>query len=196
LLKTAKNRHIERKFVATEADVTNLPFKDDSFEGIVCLDTLEHIPSIEKAISEISRTCRPGGTFLFDIPSSLILDFSYFFGYYGKSGLISVLKSLSENKVMFEWESSDDDYKPRKIQTYRYKFSFIDELLKSHGFQIIEKRGVHISTMLIPEKIQANTASPTLSKINDKLIKVDNFLNKFPIMKNRALYMLYACKMN
>jgi len=180
--------------MATEGDVTNLSFHDDFFDGVVCLNTLEHLPSLEKAISEISRTCRSGGIVLFDIPSSSILDFSYFFGYYGKSGLISALKGLSEKKVMFEWESNDDSHTRRKVNTYRYKFAFIDDLLKSHGFQIVEKRGVHISTMLIPEKIQANTASPTLSKINNNLIKVDNFLNKFSILKNRALYMLYACK--
>ena len=196
LLKTAKNRHTQRRFAVTEGDVTSLPFKDDTFEGIVCLDTLEHIPSIEKAISEIGRICKPGGTVLFDIPSSLILDFSYFIGYYGKSGLISALQSLSEKKVMYEWESRNDERKPQKIKTYRYKFDFIDNLLKSHDFQIVEKKGVHISTMLIPEKIQANVSSPIISKINNKLIKLDNFFNKFPIMKNRALYMLYACKIN
>lgn len=196
LLKSAKNRHAERKFQAVEGDVTNLPFGNNSFEGVVCLDTLEHIFSIENAISEISRICKPGSMFLFDIPSSLILDFSYFLGYYGRSGLISVLKSFTEKKVMYEWESTDDNHEFRKVKTYRYNFDFIDSLLQSHGFQIMEKRGVHISTMLIPERIQANTASSILSKINNKLIKLDNFLNKIPIMKNRALYMLYACKMN
>jgi ubiquinone/menaquinone biosynthesis C-methylase UbiE len=194
LLKAAKNRHTQSTFEVTSGDITHLPFSNNSFEGIVCFDTLEHISSVEKAISEIGRTCKSGSMFLFDIPSSLILDFSYFFGYYGKSGLISALKSLTNDKVMYEWHSYDDEYNLQKVKTYRYRFRYIDNLLKSNGFKIIEKRGIHISTMLIPEKIQANVVSSTLSKINDRLIKVDNFLNKFPFMKNRALYMLYACK--
>lgn len=196
LLKTAKKRHLHRQFVAIEGDITNLPFKDNSFDGVVCLDTLEHISSSEKAISEISRICKQDGIFLFDITSSLTLDFTYFFGYYGKSGLISALKSLSQKKVMFEWESLDDHYKPRKVQTYRYRPHYFEELVKSNGFTILEKRGVHISTMLIPEKIQANTASPSLSKINNLLSKVDNYLNKISSIKNYALYILYACKKN
>jgi ubiquinone/menaquinone biosynthesis C-methylase UbiE len=195
LLKRAKKRH-GQKLMTAQGDITKLPFKDKSFDGIVCFDTLEHIESIEKAISEISRICRQDGLFLFDVPSSIILDFSYFFGYYGKKGLVSALRGLSQKKVMFEWESLDDNYKPRQIQTYRYRPSYFEELVKSHGFTIFEKRGVHISTMLIPEKIQANTASPLLSKINTVLRKADNFLNKISSMKNRALYILYACKMN
>lgn len=194
LLKSAKNRHSQSNFQVTSGDITCLPFPNAAFEGIVCLDTLEHIFSVEKAISEISRTCKPGGIFLFDIPSSLTLDFSYFFGYYGKSGLKSVLKSLKDDKVMYDWISYDDAYRMQKIKTYRYKSQYVDNLLKSKGFQIIEKRGVHISTMLIPEKIQANKVSSVIAKINNELIKIDDFLNKFSFMKNRALYMLYACK--
>ena len=196
LLKSAKKRHNNQKFTAAEGDITSLPFKDRSFDGIVCLDTLEHIASIDKAVSEIGRICKKDGLFLFDIPSSLILDFSYFFGYYGKNGLVSALKSLSHNKVMFEWLSLDDDFKPRKIQTYRYRPSYCESVVKSHGFTILEKRGVHISTMLIPEKIQANSSSPVLSKINTVLSKADNFLNRIPSMKNLALYILYVCKMS
>jgi len=196
LLETAKKRHYKRKFVAIESDITNLPFADKSIDGVVSLDTLEHIYSMEKAISEISRICKLGATFLFDIPSTLILDFSYFLGFYGKSGFISALKSLTHNKVMFEWESLDDHYKPEKIKTYRYRPSYFEELIKSYGFTILEKRGVHISTMLIPERIQANTTSPLISKINNTLRKIDEVLNKNSSMRNHALYILYACKMN
>ncbi len=195
LLEFAKKRHCKQKFLAIESDITNLPFADKSVDGVVSLDTLEHIDSIEKAISEISRICKPGATFLFDIPSSLIFDFSYFLGFYGKSGFISALKSLTHNKVMFEWESLDDDFKPERIKTYRYRPTYFEKILKSYGFSILEKRGVHISTMLIPERIQANTASPMISKINNMLRKVDEVLNKNSSIRNHALYILYACKL-
>lgn len=195
LLKTAQKRHSNQNFLPIYGDITNLPFKDESVEGIVCFDTIEHIESIEKAVSEISRICINGGTLLFDIPSSRIFDLSYFFGYYGKKGLASALKGLSQNKVMFEWESLDDNYESQKVKTYRYNPKYFEELIKSHGFTILEKRGVHISTMIIPEKIQANTASPFLAKINNSLDKFDDFLNKFSFFKNHALYILYACRM-
>jgi ubiquinone/menaquinone biosynthesis C-methylase UbiE len=195
LLKAAQKRHSKPSYVPIHGDITHLPFKDKSAEGIVCFDTLEHIEPIEKAISEISRICVNGGTVLLDVPSSRIFDLSYFVGYYGKKGLISALKGLSQNKVMFEWESLDDNYESKKVTTYRYNAKYFEELIKSHGFTILEKRGVHISTMIVPEKIQANTASSFLTKINNRLDKFDDFLNRFSFFKNHALYILYACRM-
>ncbi|MCP4326649.1 MAG: 3-demethylubiquinone-9 3-O-methyltransferase [Alteromonadales bacterium] len=44
----------------------NLPYDNDSFDAIVCVDVLEHIDDITKAIAEIKRVLKPGGTFLFD----------------------------------------------------------------------------------------------------------------------------------
>ena len=196
LLKQAQKRHRGQKFKVAQGDITKLPFKDKSFDGIVCLDTLEHIESSAQALSEISRICKKDGLFLFDIPSSMTFDFSYFFGYYGKNGLVSALKALSQKKVMFEWESLDDNYEPEKVKTYRYRPRYFEELVRSHGFSIVEKKGVHISTMLIPEKIQANTSSLALTRINTVLCKADDFLNKIPSIKNWALYILYACRLD
>lgn len=195
LLKSSQKRHHKQNFVPVHGDITNLPFRDRSVEGMICLDVLEHIESIEKAVSEISRICANGGTLLFDVPSSQIFDMSYFLGYYGKNGLRSALQGLWRSRAMFEWESHDDEFKPIKVRTWRYRPTYFEELVKSHGFRIIEKKGVHISTMIIPERIQANTFSPFISKINGKLGRLDGFLNRFPFFQNRALYILYACRM-
>jgi ubiquinone/menaquinone biosynthesis C-methylase UbiE len=195
LLKTAQGKYSKHNFSPINGEITNIPFKDKSFERIICLNTLEHIEDIEKALSEISRICTDDGTFLFDIPSSSIFDLSYFFGHYGKSGLISALKGVFEHKVMFEWESHDDNSVPIQIKTYRYNPKYFEKLVSSYGFEILGKRGVHISTMLIPEKIQANSFSPFLGMINKKLEKLDDRLNSFSFFKNHALYILYECKM-
>jgi ubiquinone/menaquinone biosynthesis C-methylase UbiE len=45
------------------ADATVLPFKDNTFEAIISLSTLHTIPDAEKAISEVKRVLKPGGTF-------------------------------------------------------------------------------------------------------------------------------------
>lgn len=39
----------------------HLAFKDNSFDAIICIETLEHIPSDEEAIKEFSRILKPGG---------------------------------------------------------------------------------------------------------------------------------------
>ncbi|MEM9781453.1 MAG: bifunctional 2-polyprenyl-6-hydroxyphenol methylase/3-demethylubiquinol 3-O-methyltransferase UbiG [Pseudomonadota bacterium] len=43
-----------------------LPYPDDSFDHVVCVDVLEHVESVPKTLSEIARVLRPGGCLCFD----------------------------------------------------------------------------------------------------------------------------------
>ncbi|MCX7544511.1 class I SAM-dependent methyltransferase [Marinicella gelatinilytica] len=44
------------KFV--EASITDLPFKDNSFDTVICTHTLEHVKDISTALSELRRVCK------------------------------------------------------------------------------------------------------------------------------------------
>lgn len=44
----------------------SLPYGDDSFDAVVCVDVLEHVTDLNKVLAEVARTLRPGGLFLFD----------------------------------------------------------------------------------------------------------------------------------
>jgi 2-polyprenyl-6-hydroxyphenyl methylase/3-demethylubiquinone-9 3-methyltransferase len=43
-----------------------LPYEDQSFDAVVCVDVLEHVQDLSQVIDEVSRVLRPGGMFLFD----------------------------------------------------------------------------------------------------------------------------------
>ena len=43
-----------------------LPYHRASFDAVVCVDVLEHVADLAKVLSEVVRTLRPGGLFLFD----------------------------------------------------------------------------------------------------------------------------------
>ena len=43
-----------------------LPYGTASFDAVVCVDVLEHVADLDKVLSEVARTLRPGGFFLFD----------------------------------------------------------------------------------------------------------------------------------
>lgn len=50
-----------------QADATELPFADQSFDAAVCQFGLMFVPDKAKAISEAYRVLKPGGTFLFNV---------------------------------------------------------------------------------------------------------------------------------
>ena len=50
------------------ADVTQLPFKDDYFDLVICSEVLEHILSHRAAIREIVRVLQPGCNLVLSIP--------------------------------------------------------------------------------------------------------------------------------
>lgn len=43
-----------------------LPYATASFDAVVCVDVLEHVADLPTVLSEVARTLRPGGVFLFD----------------------------------------------------------------------------------------------------------------------------------
>jgi len=53
------------------ADGTRLPFKQNSFDYILCSQVLEHIKNTENIIKEISRVLKPTGEALFNFPNRL-----------------------------------------------------------------------------------------------------------------------------
>lgn len=52
------------------ADICEIPFPDNKFDIIVCIHVLEHIPDDKKALSELYRVLKPGGTALLQTPFS------------------------------------------------------------------------------------------------------------------------------
>ncbi len=60
-----------------KADICDLPFEDNSYDFIICNHVLEHIPDDRKAMSELYRILKPGGTGIFQIPQDLTRKETY-----------------------------------------------------------------------------------------------------------------------
>lgn len=58
--------------VTTIGDLVRLPFANASFDVVVCIHVLEHIPDDRRGISELFRVLKPGGWALVSVP--LLLD--------------------------------------------------------------------------------------------------------------------------
>ncbi len=50
------------------ADATRTPLADNSFDGAICLDVLEHLPDERGAVAELARLVKPGGTLVLSVP--------------------------------------------------------------------------------------------------------------------------------
>jgi SAM-dependent methyltransferase len=51
-----------------KADICDLPFKDNSYDFIICNHVLEHIPDDTKAMQELYRVLAPGGIAILQVP--------------------------------------------------------------------------------------------------------------------------------
>ncbi len=51
-----------------KADITSLPFEDNTFDVVFCNHVLEHIPDDRKAMKELFRVMKPGGYGVFQVP--------------------------------------------------------------------------------------------------------------------------------
>ena len=54
-----------------KADICDLPFKENEFDFILCNHVLEHIPDDTRAMHELYRVLKPGGTAILQIPQDL-----------------------------------------------------------------------------------------------------------------------------
>ena len=60
----------KRLFPIPHADLQDLPFEDESFDLFVSGDVFEHIPDLDKCLSEILRVLKPGGLLVSSFPFS------------------------------------------------------------------------------------------------------------------------------
>ncbi len=66
LIREAKKRYPEEIFV--QVDLKHLPFRDEEFDFVLCLETLEHTPDPLEFLRELVRVLKPGGEAVISCP--------------------------------------------------------------------------------------------------------------------------------
>ncbi len=59
------------------ANAIEIPFKNNFFDGILCIEVIEHIPDTEKVIIEMLRVLKPGGKIIIIDKNIFSLHFKY-----------------------------------------------------------------------------------------------------------------------
>ena len=62
------NESSDRKFSLMAGTALQLPFKDNTFDHIICSEVLEHIYDYENVINEIYRISKPGASIGVSVP--------------------------------------------------------------------------------------------------------------------------------
>lgn len=84
-------------------DITSIPEPDSSFDAIMCVEVLEHLPDPVHAISEFSRLLKPGGQLILTAPFCSMTHFS---PYHFSTGF---------NKYWYEKHLADSKFNIREI---------------------------------------------------------------------------------
>lgn len=64
-----KGKKLNSSITFKQADVESLPFKDNTFDGVLSFSTLRYVPNIDLALKEIYRVVKPGGYIILDFPN-------------------------------------------------------------------------------------------------------------------------------
>jgi len=109
---------LESPLADIKADICDLPFADASFDWVLCNHVLEHIPNDTKAMEELFRVLKPGGTALLQVPQDPM------------------------RKVTFEDNSVTDKAERTKIfgqydHVRVYGMDYFEKLRKT-GFEVVE----------------------------------------------------------
>lgn len=114
-----KNKYPHINFILS--DVHNLPFKNNTFDLIVCYETIEHIVNPLRALIEIKRVLKNDGSALIAMDSG----------------------SLLFRIVWYFWEKSKGRvWQDAHIHPYNHKE--LESLIKKAGFQITRRHFSHL----------------------------------------------------
>lgn len=58
------------------SDITAIPEPDATFDAVMCIEVLEHVPDPPAALAELSRLLKPGGTLVITAPFCSLTHFS------------------------------------------------------------------------------------------------------------------------
>jgi SAM-dependent methyltransferase len=61
---------LDSPLAEVQADITALPFSEETFDLMLCSHVLEHVPDDRAAMRELRRVVRPGGRVIVQVPPS------------------------------------------------------------------------------------------------------------------------------
>lgn len=120
----AKKKYKNIKFRVV--DPKKLPFRNNTFNLIICYETIEHVEDPEKSLKELKRVLSKGGTLLLAMDSGSLL--------------FRIIWTIWENTKGKVWKGS---------HLHPFHHSELEDIIKSAGFKIRKKILTHIGMEVV-----------------------------------------------
>jgi glycogen synthase len=108
-------RRLDGSVGIVQADARRLPFGDGSFDVVVAVDLLVHLPDLRAGLAELGRVVRPGGRLLFDTTNARpwwVLAYPGYVNWRPRR----LAKTLLGEGILPEWRAPVSHQRPRQVE--------------------------------------------------------------------------------
>lgn len=122
--------HASERLTIEVADGRSLPYEHGTFDYVLCIDVMPHIPDPRLLLRETRRVLRPGGTLVIDVTNSVPLWTLAYPRYVGRRPR-RWLETWRAGGVLPEW----------KARVRHHRRNELVDLLEREGFRLISVAG-------------------------------------------------------
>ena len=111
----------------------DMPLKSHSFDKVVCKGALDHFPTPERAVKEMARVVKPGGTVIITVANLDCLGFRL-----GRTFFVRFRKLLRREESIYEkiWQTPFD-------HTFRFDYNTLNKMVRQH-MKVDESIGISL----------------------------------------------------
>lgn len=164
-----KEKGIEDRVQVMRGDALNLPFRECTFDFILCTEVLEHLADPLKGAQEIQRVLKFGGKALISMPNLCSIFWLF-------NRIVSESRSLAVGKAEMD-------------PHMKFPFFSIENILKNAGFEVKAVRGTYMIPSDFLFKISPN--SKKIARLVNSLEWIEWNLNIKPL---NAFFFVLAAK--
>ncbi|GAB6945341.1 class I SAM-dependent methyltransferase [Vulcanisaeta sp. JCM 14467] len=176
-----------------QGDAVRLPFKDGYFDAVVAYGSVfNHIVKSEEAFREVSRVLGSGGYLLFDVDNLVCPDMAYeaLLGAVSVRGFLRGL--ISGRGHVGYWYNQGSEAVPLRFFTIRE----ILGMLSSYGFEVVDLRGIHVLSNIIPSRIH-QWGGGKIARMASLLYVFDDVLGRhIPFKYVATTFLIISRKLN
>jgi 2-polyprenyl-3-methyl-5-hydroxy-6-metoxy-1,4-benzoquinol methylase len=167
---------VKKKLSVTLADGCLLPFADETFDTVISMEVLEHVPEMAVMMREVQRVLKPGGHWVVSVPGVTLRSW-----YEMKKDQRPYY--CDEHEHFREFTAVDIDWFEHKFM----RTDLFETMFREQGFSVRHRDGVRY---LFPQWLSRIPALQRLLETPsaDRIWSALPVVNRFPFWMIRVLY--------